>query len=285
MASRIRILTTFTLASMALTVLLSGCAVTRLPASLGEGVVNNDDLGTVREGLPTYLLILDGTIVNYPKNIGLKQTAANLNGSYASLFVDEPKRRKLMINKALRLAMEATCLHNKEACNLRDMKFEPFEALVASMDKKKDLEALYTLGSAWAGYVQENTDDWNAIAELAKVQKIIEQVVAIEPEYESGQALLYLGVLNSLVPASLGGKPEVAKDYFEQAITASDHRNLIVKVFYAKQYARLIFDQPLHDRLLQEVLDADPKEEGLTLQNVFAQEQAAVLLAESADYF
>ena len=59
----------------------------------------------------------------------------------------------------------------------------------------------------------------------------------------------------------------------------------MAKVLYAKQFARLMFEQELHDRLLQEVLDADPYAEGLTLVNRLAQRQAAVLLAESADYF
>ncbi|MEC9256832.1 MAG: TRAP transporter TatT component family protein, partial [Pseudomonadota bacterium] len=57
------------------------------------------------------------------------------------------------------------------------------------------------------------------------------------------------------------------------------------KVLYAKQYARLMFEQELHDTLLTEVLEADPYAEGLTLINRLAQRQAETLLAESADYF
>ena len=59
----------------------------------------------------------------------------------------------------------------------------------------------------------------------------------------------------------------------------------MAKVLYAEQYARLMFEQELHDRLLQEVLDTDPTAEGLTLINHLAQRQAAILLAESSDYF
>ena len=59
----------------------------------------------------------------------------------------------------------------------------------------------------------------------------------------------------------------------------------MAKVLYAKQYARLMFEQELHDDLLQQVIDADPYAEGLTLINRLAQRQADRLLAESADYF
>jgi hypothetical protein len=59
----------------------------------------------------------------------------------------------------------------------------------------------------------------------------------------------------------------------------------MVKVLYARHYARLVFDQELHDRLLQEVLAADAEYPDMTLMNVLAQTQAHVLLDGSADYF
>ena len=94
-----------------------------------------------------------------------------------------------------------------------------------------------------------------------------------------------MGVLESQLPPSLGGRPDLAKMHFENAIRASDGRHLMAKVLYAQQYARLLFEQELHDRLLTEVLQADPRAEGLTLINQLAKQQAEVLLAESAEYF
>ena len=57
----------------------------------------------------------------------------------------------------------------------------------------------------------------------------------------------------------------------------------MAKVEFARRYSRLVFDQPLHDRLLNDVLSADPEEPGLTLSNTLAQQQAKELLAD--DYF
>jgi hypothetical protein len=56
-------------------------------------------------------------------------------------------------------------------------------------------------------------------------------------------------------------------------------------VLFARHYARLVFDRELHDRLLGEVLDAEPRVPGLTLSNVLAREQARELLAGAEDYF
>ena len=264
---------------------LSGCAINRLPESLGEGILNNNDLDTVKEGLPTYLLILDGAVINYPKNGALLRAASDLNGAYASVFVQDSQRKARLIDKSLEYAQRQMCLHSKKACDLEHQEFADFEKVIVGMKRKKDVESLYTLGSAWAGYIQEHSDDWNAIADLAKVELMMKQVVAIDESYSHGQAFLYLGIINSLIPPGLGGKPDVAKAYFERGIALSHGRNLIIQVKYAEKYARLVFDQELHDRLLKEVIASDPVEDGLTLQNHYAQQLAAELMAESNDYF
>jgi hypothetical protein len=65
----------------------------------------------------------------------------------------------------------------------------------------------------------------------------------------------------------------------------SNGRDLSVKVEFARNYARLLYDRGLHDRLLNEVLETDPHEPGLTLMNTLAQRDAAELLASADDYF
>jgi hypothetical protein len=95
----------------------------------------------------------------------------------------------------------------------------------------------------------------------------------------------YLGILNSLRPPALGGKPDVAREHFERAIALTGGRDLSIKVEYARRYARLVFDQELHDRLLTEVLDAPVDAPRMTLFNVLARQEAQTLLASSKEYF
>jgi hypothetical protein len=83
----------------------------------------------------------------------------------------------------------------------------------------------------------------------------------------------------------LGGKPDVAREHFERAIELSGGRDLSIKVEYARRYARLVFDQELHDRLLAEVLNAPVEAPGKTLFNVLAKREAETLLASSKEYF
>jgi len=46
-----------------------------------------------------------------------------------------------------------------------------------------------------------------------------------------------------------------------------------------------LYERELHDRLLNEVLEADPESDGYTLMNLMAKEQAKELLASADDYF
>lgn len=270
--------------------LLAGCAglvnkaSQRFADNLGSAILNQDDPATVRDGLPAYLLLLDALLEGDPDNAGTHLAAARLYGAYAGGFVAEPERARHLAQRAFGHARRATCLRAAALCAVLEQPFEPFAAQVAATDSK-DIDLLYGLASAWAGRIQQDSGDWNAIADLPKVQLLVERVLALDPAHADGEAHMVLGVLHSLRPASLGGKPELGKAAFEAAIAASQGRNLMAKTLYAQYYARLLFDQELHDRLLNEVIAAAPEAPRLTLMNVLAQQRAKALLASGKDYF
>lgn len=267
-----------------LALLLNGCGVARLDDSLGRAVMQNNDLATVEAGLPSYLLMVDGLIVNWPERSGLLMTGADLYGAYAGVFVDDEARAARLNEKALAYALRGACAHDGDYCDLRDIEVPAFEALLDEAGQD-DVPVLFSLGGAWAGYIQTHTEDWNAVAELSRVRLLMERVVALDEDYRYGQAHMYLGVLNSILPASLGGRPEQARDHFERAVALSEGRNLLARVLFAEHYARLVFDRELHDDQLRKVLEAEPDVPDLTLQNTYAKEQAQQLLDGADDYF
>ncbi|MEM9173378.1 MAG: TRAP transporter TatT component family protein, partial [Pseudomonadota bacterium] len=83
----------------------------------------------------------------------------------------------------------------------------------------------------------------------------------------------------------LGDDPDVARGHFDKAIALTDGQDLSVKVEYARSYARTYYERELHDRLLNEVLAADPVADGYTLTNTLAQRDAQALLDSADDYF
>ncbi len=252
--------------------------------ALGAAILDNDDLQLVEDGAPSYLILVDALLERQPDNAQLLLQAAELNSAYGSAFVDDPERAVVIQSKALDLALRAACVEDDNACQLRSMPFERFEQWLAERNED-DVPLLYGLGSTWAGWIQVNSGDFNAIAELSRVQALMTRVVVLDEAYQFGNAHTYLGVLGTLVPPALGGRPEEARQHFERALELSEGRNLMTKVFYAEQYARLVFDRELHDRLLNEVVDAEPDSPGLTLVNGVAKQRAVELLEDADDYF
>ncbi|MDZ4350672.1 MAG: TRAP transporter TatT component family protein [Xanthomonadaceae bacterium] len=273
-----------------LAIALVGCAAVarraadNLASNLGQAVVNSNDPATVRDGLPAYLLLLDGLINGSPDSPGLLLAAAELNAAYAGNFTQEPARASRLSDKALGYARRASCLRSQPLCDSLDGPIPDFEAALADFTAK-DIGLIYGLAATWTGYLQANREDWQAIANLPKVEMLLKRVVAENPRHADGLAFVYLGALNSLRPAAVGGDPEAGRAYFERAIELSSQRNLYAKTMMAEYYARLVFDRELHDSLIREVLEADPIAPGFTLANVLAQERARYLQASADDFF
>ena len=278
------------LVAVAASVMLGGCsslmssATGRLSDNLATALLNQDDPETVRQGGPAYLLLVDALIEGDSENSDLLRTGARLYGSYASSFVDEPERARRLATKGRDYGCAALCYDLPRTCGAWTAPYEEFEQVIDSVGRDH-LEAVYACAAAWATWVQVNRDDWVAVADKARVEAMMQRVVELDETYLDGGAHVYLGVLDTLLPAALGGKPEQGRQHFERALELSRGRDLMAKLLLAREYARLVFDRPLHDRLCHEILDADPVAPGLTLTNTMAQEAARELLETAEDYF
>lgn len=266
-------------------VLLSGCAgmaTERLADSLSRAMLNQDDPATVRTGAAAYLLLIDGLIEDSPNDSLLLSAGARLYSAYAAGLVVEDYRSKLLTARGWEYGRRALCTRCGRLCDVEKQPFDHFAEQVAQV-KSRSLRELYAYGTSWASWIQVRSDDWAALVDLAKVERVMERVIELDPAHDRGRAQLYLAVMRTQLPPALGGRPERGRVHFERAVEYSAGRDLMAKVEFARRYARLVFDKELHDRLLQEVLSADPHEPQLTLSNVLAQELARRLLAE--EYF
>ena len=265
---------------------LFGCVSSvsgKLAENLSCAVASNNDLETVKTGGPAYLLMIDGLLRDDPENETLLRAGANLYTAYTEMYVEDRERAEKLTDKALDYAFRALC-SGPGLCDLRKTDFTGFAASVRNTDKK-DVPFLFTLGSAWGGWIQTRKADWNAVADIARVEILMQRVVELDETWQHGSAHLYLGILSTLIPPALGGKPEEGRRHFERAMEISGGKNFMVMVSYARQYARLVFDRELHDRLLHAVVDANPETEGYTLINTLARQQAKELLENADDYF
>jgi len=270
--------------------LLPGCSAffasekVDLIDNLSYAIVNNDDLATVETGGPAYLLMIDGFLNGDPDNSSLLSSAAILYTAYTSVYIKDKDRAQRLTDKALRYSLRAICIDRPDTCSLRDFRFHEFANIISTMSIK-DVPTLYALGSAWAAWIQAHREDLNAVAEISRVETLMQRILELDESFQDGGAHLYLGSLATFLPAALGGKPDIGRMHFERAIEISKGKNLMAKVVYAREYARMIFDRKLHDRLLKEVLKAKPHVPGYTLMNTVAQKQARDLLDSADDYF
>ena len=275
------------IASMLLS--LNGCgyfissATKDFSERLTTAALNHNDPETVADALPAYLLMQEASIIGNDDNESLLLSTANLYGAYISLLPDEQIRKQRLSRRSLDFALRGICIYNENWCGLQQKTFDEAKALLQQTDNN-DIDALFSVGTAWAAWIQANKSDWNAIAQLAQVKLIMQRVLELNESYKQGSAHVYMAVMESLLPASLGGNPDLAQQHFQRAMELAPD-NLMTKVLYAKHYARMVFDRDLHDNLLISALNSQTKAPGLTLINTLAQQQAQQLLDSADDYF
>jgi hypothetical protein len=251
---------------------------------LSDTILEFDDPETIKRGVPAYLILMSSMIKGDPDNPDLLESGAQLYGAYASSFTDTEASKKALANRAFRYASRAICIRDENFCDVKTISYFEFKKRLDSVEKVQ-AESLFIFVSSWAGYIEANSSDWNAIAELPKVKAGIQCVLEVDETVSNGNAHLYMAVMESLLPATLGGKPELAKEHFDRAIELSKGQNLMAKVLYAEKYARMNFDRKLHDKLLQEVIESDVGLSEQTLINTIAKQKAEELLLDGEDYF
>ena len=269
---------------------LSGCSmfVARATDSFGtnltSAILNQDDPELVRDGMPSYLLLMDSFVQGSPDNPAMLSAAANLYASYGAVFADDEIRASRLTSRARDYALRAMCESYADSCDWRQLNYEDFVATLDGLTEQH-ADTVYVYSFATLAYLRAHSSDWNSLAVLPQAEALVKRYLEISGESANASAHTYLGVILTLRPPALGGKPEEARTHFEKAIALSGGRDLGAKIEFAKGYAKLLYDQELHDQLVNEVLGADPKADRLTLTNVLAQEEALQLRAEASDYF
>ncbi len=270
--------------------LCSGCAAlvsnaaSKFADNISVAVSNQDDPEIVRQGAPSYLILLDSLLEGSPDDPAILSAAAGLYASYGAVFADDDKRSARLTKRAQDYGFRAICLSYEAACDWQKQSFDEFADTLGGLSAKQ-ADAVFAYGLASLAYIRAHADDFNALARLPHAEALLERYLEIDEGDSAASVYVYLGILATLRPPALGGEPEKGRAAFEKAIELSNGLDLSAKVEFARGYARLLYERELHDRLLQEVLAADPYQDGYILTNVIAQENAIELLATADDYF
>jgi hypothetical protein len=272
--------------------LLTGCAglidraADQFTEDLEQAVRSYPEPLVVAQGLPAYLLLLEARLQSRPQDAATRLAAARLTTSYAVLFVDEqdPEGGRRLHRHALEQARLGACLSSGRLCDLHRLSPEDFQVRRERFGHEQ-LDAIYILATSWTAWLAAHAEDFTALADLPRVESLLDWVAERSPGQDDGAIWLYLAVLHSQRHPAAGGQPGRSREYFERARAVSEGRNLLVNVLMAEFHARPNFDRELYERLLEEVLDAPDEDNTFRLVNQIARQRARVKLDRSDAWF
>ena len=252
---------------------------------ISKSANKQSDLRVIREGMPAYLMLVDGMVEAVPDNARLLITAAQVYASFASAFIEDedPEYARVLFARAKAYALRA--LHIR---GVKDPVTQPFKEFEAAVNKlgKENVPYMFWAATCWANWVRLNLSSIAAVAELPRVEALMKRVLVLDEQFYYGGPHLFMGIWFASRPQVAGGDLQKSYDHFQKALGFSQDIFLMTRVFFADQYARKTLNRQLFETSLQTVLDtpADKVPE-LTLLNTVAQNKAKVLLAQADEFF
>lgn len=253
------------IASSGLALLAAGCGMTqRLAVGSMVPVLENTaaaarergDVKTVGEALPANLLLLDGLIRTDPRNVRLLSLGAFLYFGYALGWVEagDPELASHYYATGRDYGLRALERHDDFRKGTQG-NVAAFQSGLASLGKS-DVPALAWTGANWARWLSLNLDSPAAIAEVPRIEALLDRLLELDPGFERGLPHALRGSYDALRPQLFGGDPERARREFEAALQISQRRMLLYLVFYAEFYCRQVLDEECFVRTLDEVAAA-----------------------------
>jgi tetratricopeptide (TPR) repeat protein len=244
------------------------------------------DLQLAHEALGSNLKLIEAMIKSDPENEQFLTFAAEGFNAYALAFCedDSVERARVFYLRAKEYGMRVL-MKNKKFKEALDSNITAFREAVNTFDKD-DVPAIFWTAFSWGSYINITRTDVAGLADLSKVNALIEFVAKTDPSFYHGGAYLFLGTIEGSTPKSLGGNPDKAKEYFEKCLALNGGRFLMTQLYYARTYAVATQDQPLFESLLKKVEEASPDIlPEARLANIVAKKKARKLLAQSNELF
>ena len=273
--------------------LFEGCIQTIALRSMG-GILDNglsafneeSDVQLAHEALGSNLKLIEAMIKSDPENEQFLIFAAQGYNSYALAFCedDSVERARVFYLRAKEYGMRVL-MKNEKFKKALDGEITAFREAVKTFGKD-DVPAIFWTAFSWGSYINITRTDVAGLADLSKVQALIEFVAEKDPSFYHGSAYLFLGTIEGSTPKSLGGNTDKAKGLFDKCLAVNGGKFLMTQLYYAKTYAVATQDQPLFESLLKQVEDASPDIlPEARLANVIAKQKGRKLLAQKNELF
>jgi hypothetical protein len=242
------------------------------------------DVALVRQGIPSYLMLLDGIIRSNPGNKDLLLAGAQTYAAYASVLEEDEQGRSAHLREtAKNYALQALELTPP----FQDTLGKPLDVFQKKLEQvsQKDVPTLFWVGNIWGSWIA-GAEGPEAMADLPWVEALFGRVLQLDPGYYYGGAHLFMAILLSARPEQFGGDLKKAEEHFRKARDYGKGKFLLTEVYYAQYYARQTLNRDLFVNTLKRVLQSPAGiEPDLTLANTLAQRKARKLLERTDEFF
>jgi hypothetical protein len=260
-------------------------ATALLLEDIAKSAYKQTDTRVIREGMPSYLLLMDGMVEAWPDNDRLLISAARGYATFAGAFIENEDKAYAgeLYGRAKNYALRSLELRGLNSPATRP--FEDFETAVNDLGKQ-DVPYMFWAAACWGNWIRLNMGSMDAVAELPRVEVLMQRVLILDETYHYGGPHLFMGLWFGSRPKMVGGDLNLARKHFLKAIELGQGKFLMAYILYAEYYAKKIFDKTLYISILESVhktpADIIPE---LTLLNTVAHQRAAQLMQEADEYF
>jgi predicted anti-sigma-YlaC factor YlaD len=280
--------------------LLAGCSFRKMAvrkvgdalSSGGSTFSSDDDPELVRAAVPFSLKLMESLLAEVPDHQGLLLATASGFTQFGYAFVqldaeeiesDNLAKSRDMQARARRLYFRARDygLRGLEAAHPgfgARLKEDP-KAAVTKM-RKADVPRLYWTAAAWAAAVSLSKDNPDAVADLPKVEAMIDRALALDESWDHGAIHGFLITFEMGRATGEGDPAARAKKHFDRAVELSQGKQAGPYVSHAEAVCVPAEDRAQFEKLLKQALAINPDADPPTrLVNLINQRRARWLLS------
>lgn len=220
--------------------------------NIEASLLQQSNLSLTKKGLPGTIVLLEGLLKTRPNDMLLQVMAVKVYTALGMLVEDESQEEATALYaRGTELGIAALKQHSGFRKAMEEG--ATISQAVREIKSKKFLPPLLWTAASMGCNVLLNVGDPMIVVDLAAVNAMAEQAVSIDPQYFYGLAHMFIGTVNSMLPAAFGGDREKALKAFETISALNNGNFLLSKVFYARFY---LTDDKLINQTLSGVLDA-----------------------------
>ncbi|MBS1272024.1 MAG: hypothetical protein MAGBODY4_01161 [Candidatus Marinimicrobia bacterium] len=287
-------------------VFLSGCSVQKMAMKQLAGSFDNamdaytrdGDPEFVKETMPSTLKMVEMLLTSSPENPQLLTAAASGFTMYSHAFIMQ-EADVVEENGNVKEAREMRERGKQMFLRARDYGLRGLESKypgfqrgietnadsVVQQVQKEDIPLLYWTAASWGSAVGIDTDDYDLILDLPKVESLITRALELDETWGNGQLHEFM-ISFQTGRAGMGGSLDSAEVHFQRALELNQGHSAGTYVTAAESIALKRQNQERFRELLSKALAIDPdKYPDMRLANVIAQKRARWLLNHMDRYF